>query len=212
MSFRVNFEGKSPCAVSHGDGELGQSLLKSGLLHPARARCSVGPIIGAAHDCRVRRRNRKREAAAHCENGRRWPPCRGPSPHAPQRHVRIPRAASRRRRAGFQVPGPRWPPRPQSESAGPSPARLRGLPGPAEPPGPLAPSESPLVILRQVAPQLELGPLVPGRRCPARGLGVGGAMADGRRPGLAAREPGTSAEEQARWFTSRRSSSHWRLF
>jgi hypothetical protein len=113
---------------------------------------------------------------------------------------------------GFKFPG-------RDGRRGRSPSRrvrvrpaLRGLPGPAEPPGPLAPSESPLVILRQVAPQLELGPLVPGRRCPARGLGVGGAMADGRRPGLAAREPGTSAEEQARWFTSRRSSSHWRLF
>ena len=30
-------------------------------------------VIGAARNCRVRRRNRKREAAAHCENGRRRP-------------------------------------------------------------------------------------------------------------------------------------------
>ena len=65
--------------------------------------------------------------AAHCENGRRRPARRGPSPHTPQHHVHMPRAASRgRARLPSQVRRRAAGLRRDSESAraGPSPARL----------------------------------------------------------------------------------------
>ena len=93
------------------------------------------------------------------------------TPHAPASYgrVRMPRAASRGGRARLQVPGPRGPP--QSESAGPSPARPR-WPGRHSraawaTPSRVRRSELPLATssLRHVlASQLELEPLAPGHR------------------------------------------------
>ena len=119
----------------------------------------------------------------------------------------MPRAASRGGRTRLQVPGaPRFgPPQPAGESA---PGATRSPARPWWPcqtrPGRLGHSprrpESPLVTLRQVAPQLELGPLVP---------------ASGHRRAALFREPKTPnrspRSKPAQWLTPRRSPSHRRL-
>ena len=119
----------------------------------------------------------------------------------------MPRAASRGGRTRLQVPGaPRFgPPQPAGESA---PGATRSPARPWWPcqtrPGRLGHSprrpESPLVTLRQVAPQLELGPLVP---------------ASGHRRAALFREPKTPnrspRSKPAGLRHSRRSPSHLRL-